>query len=171
MAQLTAQGSDSTSSSDSATGDVQSTSVAAERTPHSFSSRLAFVSAEWAGSGSLAALCLSFSLIWVAVGAATKFPHWWELVVTVGVPLVSLQMLIVVQHTASHANKATQLKLDELIRVSAGATNHLMTVEDSSRSDLQRIHAEFSDQRLGESDSVYGESRTVAEPGSVSESW
>jgi low affinity Fe/Cu permease len=131
-------------------GDLQSDSVAAERTPHSFSSRLAFVSAGWAGSGALAAATLAFCLIWLLVGAAADFPRWWELAITVGVPLVSLQMLIVVQHTASHANQATQLKLDELIRASEGATNHLMTVEDSSRSDLQRIHAEFSDQRLGE---------------------
>lgn len=167
MAQFTAQGGHETVSdkptseqttTEESTNDTQSTSVAAERNPHSMSSRLAFVSAGWAGSGSLAALCLLFSLIWVAVGAATQFPHWWELVVTVGVPLLSLQMLIVVQHTASHANQATQLKLDELIRVSEGATNHLMTVEDSSRSDLQRIHAEFSDQRLGETESVEDES-------------
>ena len=58
---------------------------------------------------------------------------------------LALFLLIVVQHTQSHANRATQLKLDELIRASDRASNRMITVEDASGSDLDRIHAEFSE--------------------------
>jgi low affinity Fe/Cu permease len=66
-------------------------------------------------------------------------------VMTVGVPAVSLLLLVVVQHTQSHANRATHLKLDELIRATDQAANAMMVVEDASSVDLDRIKADFVD--------------------------
>lgn len=62
---------------------------------------------------------------------------------TVGIPIVSILMLTVVQHTQSHANLAIHLKLDELIRATDTATNRMISVEDASGADLNRIHQEF----------------------------
>lgn len=113
------------------------------RTPRPVLSRAAFRTAQWTGSGTTAAgVTLAFA-VWMIVGVWTAFPRWWELVVTVGVPIVGLLMLIVVQHTQSHANRATHLKLDELLRASIRATNHLVTVEDASGPDLDRIQQEM----------------------------
>ncbi len=53
---------------------------------------------------------------WLVLGWFADYPHWWELTMTVGIPIVSILMLTVVQHTQSHANLAIHLKLDELIR-------------------------------------------------------
>jgi low affinity Fe/Cu permease len=52
-------------------------------------------------------------------------------------------MLVLIQHTESHNDRATQLKLDELIRASHGATNRMMTVEDASPQDLDKIQDAF----------------------------
>ena len=120
--------------------------VAAEpRTARPVLSRVAFKSADWTGSVQSAAGLVAFFVVWTIVGAANSFPRWWELTLTLGVPVVALFLLIVVQHTQSHANRATQLKLDELIRASDRASNRMITVEDASGSDLDRIHAEFSE--------------------------
>ena len=119
--------------------------AAEERTQRPRLSRVAFKSADWTGSVEAAAILVALLMAWAIVGFESDFPRWWELVMTIGVPVVALLMLIVVQHTQSHANRATQLKLDELIWASARANNHMMTLEDASGSDLERIHAEFSD--------------------------
>lgn len=109
------------------------------RTPRPTLSKVAFTSARWTGSVQAGAIVTLLFLTWMVVGVATGFPRWWELTVTIGVPIVSLFLLIVVQHTQSHANRATHLKLDELLHASERATNHLISVEDASESDLDRM--------------------------------
>jgi low affinity Fe/Cu permease len=85
-------------------------------------------------------------LAWLGWGAAVGYPRWWELIVTVGVPFITLLLLVFLQHTQQHDNRAIQLKLDELIRASTRASNSMMTVEDASHEDLGRIQTEFRDQ-------------------------
>ena len=77
------------------------------------------------------------------MGWATGFPRWWELVATAGVPFLTLLMVVLLQHTQNHDAQATQLKLDELIRSSRGASDRMMTVEKASGADLDRIHESF----------------------------
>lgn len=84
--------------------------------------------------------------MWVGIGVATDYPRWWELTLTAGVPFLTLIMLVVIQHTQNHDNRATQLKLDELIRANQQATNRMMTVEDASREDLDKIRDDFRGQ-------------------------
>jgi low affinity Fe/Cu permease len=106
-------------------------------------SRLAQRMTEWTGSGWAVAVVVTGSLAWTAVGLAVAFTRWWELSATVGLPVLTLLMLVLVQHTQNHNNLATQLKLDELIRANTGAHNQMMSVEDASRADLNRIQADF----------------------------
>jgi len=101
-----------------------------------------------AGTGSVAAAAVVVVVAagWVVLGAATDFPRWWELLATVGLPFLTLLMVVVLQQTQNHDDRATQLKLDELIRATRDATNRMMTVEDASREDLDRIHDDFHSQ-------------------------
>jgi low affinity Fe/Cu permease len=107
-------------------------------------SRFAFRFADWTGSVELGVSFLVGFVGWTVVGFLRDFPRWWELVMTVGVPAISLLLLTVVQHTQNHANRVTQLKLGELIRASANATNRMITIDEASSSDLDGIRAEFS---------------------------
>jgi low affinity Fe/Cu permease len=116
-----------------------------ERTEHKRLSRMAFRYASWTGSMYAAMAVMAFTIIWLIVGFQSGFARWWELVMTIGAPILSLLMLIVVQHTQSHAVLASHIKLDELIRASFAASDALMAVEDASKEDLGRIHADFVD--------------------------
>ena len=69
-------------------------------------------------------------------------------------------MLVLIQHTQSHDDRATQVKLDELIRATHGATNRMMTVEQASPEDLDRISDDFRSQ---------AESAALDQRGSASE--
>lgn len=110
---------------------------------------LAYRLTEWTGSAWAALIVVVGFGTWLGLGAAVAFPRWWELSMTAGLPLVTLLMLVVVQHTQNHDDRAMQLKLDELIRASAGASNRMMTVEDASRGDLERIRTDFQEQAKG----------------------
>ena len=98
------------------------------------------------GSAGAAAVVVGAAAGWLVLGAITDFPRWWELLATVGVPFLTLLMVVLIQHTQNHDDRATQLKLDELIRATHTATNRMMTVEDANRADLDRIHDNFQSQ-------------------------
>ena len=98
------------------------------------------------GSAGAAAVVVGAAAGWLVLGAITDFPRWWELLATGGVPFLTLLMVVLIQHTQNHDDRATQLKLDELIRATHSATNRMMTVEDASRADLDRIHDNFQSQ-------------------------
>jgi low affinity Fe/Cu permease len=98
------------------------------------------------GSGTAAIVVLVGFGVWMAVGASAGFPRWWELCASVGVPFVTLIMLVVIQHTQNHDDAATQLKLDELIRATRGASNRMMTLEEASPDDLDKIKSDFRQQ-------------------------
>ncbi|MDQ1506677.1 MAG: hypothetical protein QOD57_4404 [Actinomycetota bacterium] len=95
------------------------------------------------GSGWAVALIVAVVAAWLTAGFALGFSRGWELSMTAGVPVVTLGLLVVVQHTQNHDNLALQLKLDELIRAHGGTEDHMMRVEDASRDDLERLEGEF----------------------------
>jgi low affinity Fe/Cu permease len=98
------------------------------------------------GSPTAALLVVASGVVWIVLGVLTGYPRWWELIASAGVPFLTLLMVVMLQHTQNHDSRATQLKLDELIRASHGATNRMMTVEDASGDDLERIHEDFRTQ-------------------------
>jgi low affinity Fe/Cu permease len=98
------------------------------------------------GSATAAVLVVCGAVAWLALGVISGFPRWWELLVTGGVPLLTFLVVVLLQHTQNHDALAIQLKLDELIRATHGATNRMMTVEEASPEDLERIQADFRSQ-------------------------
>src|SRR4051812_26575620 len=117
--------------------------VRVDRNPPTGFSRVAQRTTERTGSGIAVALIVGAFGIWLLVGIWSGFPRWWELVATVGVSFFTLLMLVLIQHTQNHDDRATQLKLDELIRATRGATNRMMTLEDASHEDLERIREDY----------------------------
>ena len=100
----------------------------------------------FAGSAWAVAVTLAVVLVWVAVGFPLRFSRVWELVMTVGIPVLTLLLLIGVQHTQNHDNLAMQLKLDELIRAHDRAEDQMLRVEDVTPEDLERLEQEFQSQ-------------------------
>src|SRR3977135_1885282 len=80
---------------------------------------------------------------WLAGGWALGFPRSWELVATVGLPVLTLVLLIVVQHTQNHDDRAIQLKLDEVIRALDPASNSMIRVDEGSWNDLEHVRDHF----------------------------
>lgn len=81
-------------------------------------------------SGSVWAGAVAFSAIvfWAVTGPLFKFSSTWQLVINTGTTIVTFLMVFAIQHTQNRETRATQLKLDELIRASK-AHNDLIAVE------------------------------------------
>jgi len=77
------------------------------------------------------------------------FPGRWQTGFTTVVESITLVMLFVIQHTQSRHQIALQLKLDELIRTSPEADDHLVHIEFADDTELinrergQIAHHEF----------------------------
>jgi low affinity Fe/Cu permease len=96
-----------------------------------------------AGSGGAVAGVVVAAFVWLALGLATGFSRPWELGITVGAPFLTLLLVVVVQHTQNHNNRAIQLKLDELILAIEGPHHGMVGIEEGSRTDLEHLQAQF----------------------------
>ncbi len=83
-----------------------------------------------------ALLVLAVAVSWVAVSIAAGFPARWETVFQTLVAALTLAMVFVIQHTQARHQRATQRKLDEILRALPGADNSLMTLEHASDEEL-----------------------------------
>ena len=97
------------------------------------------------GSPYALVVAIGVIVVWVVTGPVFGFSDTWQLAINTGTTIVTFLMVFVIQASQNRDTRATQLKLDELIRVSEGATNRMMTVEDASPDDLDRIQADFRD--------------------------
>ena len=105
--------------------------------------RRAHAAAMAAGSGGAVAGIAAAAFVWLALGLATEFSRAWELGVTIGAPFLTLPLVVVVQHTQNHNNRAIQLKQDELNSAIEGPHHGMAGIEEGSRRDLEHLRTHF----------------------------
>jgi low affinity Fe/Cu permease len=89
-------------------------------------------------------------LVVVLSAVAEPFFDWsdtWQLVINTGTTIVTFLMVFVIRNTQNRDTKALQLKLDELIRVNKAARNSLMSPEEKSEPEVEKIESAFSERR------------------------
>lgn len=92
----------------------------------------------WAFMGAVAVI-----VVWGMTGHIFGYSDTWQLIINTGTTIVTFLMVFLIQNTQNRDSKATQLKLDELIRSVDGARNHLMDLEALSDEDLDKFQKEF----------------------------
>lgn len=95
--------------------------------------------------GSPAALAASVILVvgWVVTGPIFRFSDTWQLFINTTTTVVTFWMVFVIQNSANRSAKATQLKLDELIRSLEGARNSFVSLDKATDSVLTEREQEF----------------------------
>jgi low affinity Fe/Cu permease len=88
--------------------------------------------------GSAEALIASVTVVavWAITGPIFSFSDTWQLFINTTTTVVTFWMVFVIQNSQNRQSKATQLKLDELIRAMEGARNRFIELDSASADEL-----------------------------------
>ena len=92
-------------------------------------------------------LAVGIVALWAVSGPVFRFSDTWQLAINTGTTVVTFLMVFVIQASQNREARATQLKLDELIRAMKGARNELIDVEDAS-DEVVELHQRHFQQLL-----------------------
>lgn len=91
-----------------------------------------------AGRATTFILAALLVIVWAVTGPLFGFSDTWQLVINTGTTIVTFLMVFLIQNSQNRDSAAIQVKLDELIRVSA-ARNSLVGIEHLTDEELEAI--------------------------------
>jgi len=77
-------------------------------------------------------------VLWLLSGPFFSFSDTWQLVMNTWTNVITFLMVFLIQNSQNREGSALQVKLDELIRVSA-ASNSFMAVEELSPEQIEKL--------------------------------
>ena len=135
----------------------------ADQTPRSFHCKVNDVfrafsrnTASAVGSPWAFIIAITVIVVWAATGPMFHFSDTWQLIINTGTTIVTFLMVFLIQNTQNRDAKATQLKLNEVIRALKNARNELVDLEELSEEDLKKLETQFQRiRRKAENDGPY----------------
>lgn len=91
-------------------------------------------------------------LCWLASGPLFHFSNTWQLVVNTGTTVLTFLMVFVIQATQIRDSTALHVKLDELIAVTAGASNQAIGIERVNEREIDRMREELEEKAASATD-------------------
>ena len=82
---------------------------------------------------------VSIVLLWAVTGPLFDYSDTWQLVINTGTTVVTFLMVFLIQHTQNKDGLAVQLKLNELIAATRGASNRLVNIEQLDDEELATL--------------------------------
>jgi low affinity Fe/Cu permease len=111
-------------------------------------SHIAQWTAQQCGRASTFIVACVVIVVWAVTGPLFDYSDTWQLIINTGTTIVTFLMVFLMQNTQNRDTASIQLKLDELIRANENARNAMLSLEDLTEEQLQRIKATFA--RLAE---------------------
>lgn len=81
--------------------------------------------------------------VWAITGPIFDYSDTWQLVINTGTSVVTFLMVFLIQNTQNRDTAAIQIKLDELIRISHGAHNVLLNLDDLSDDEIRSLQESY----------------------------
>jgi low affinity Fe/Cu permease len=113
--------------------------------------RIADVTGSVVGSPWAFTANVAFTALWLLLGPVFQFSDTWQLTMNTAASQVTFLIAFLLQNTQNRDTRALQLKLDELIRSTAGARSQLIQLEaldddqlDALKHEFERLHARRS---------------------------
>jgi low affinity Fe/Cu permease len=80
---------------------------------------------------------------WLVSGPLFGFSDTWQLAINTTTTIVTFLMVFLIQNTQNRDTQAMQIKLDELIRVTQGAHNALLDLEELDDKELNAFRRRY----------------------------
>lgn len=106
-------------------------------------SKFAQSASRFCGRPPVFAVAVGVVLIWLISGPIFGFSDTWQLVINTGTTIVTFLMVFLIQNTQNRDTEAMQIKLDELIRVTQGAHNALLDLEELDERTLDGFRRKY----------------------------
>ncbi len=100
------------------------------------------------GSPSAFLLAMVVVIVWAISGPIFGFSDTWQLVINTGTTIITFLMVFLIQQAQNKDTMALQLKLDELIAATKGASNKVLNIEDLTEQELTAMKKFYK--KLGE---------------------
>ena len=92
-------------------------------------------------------VALLFTIVWGVTGPLFGFSNAWQLVANTVTNVVTFLMVFIIESSQNRDTKATQLKLDELLRAVTTARSSLINLEALSDDELDLLQQQFEQLR------------------------
>ncbi|GAB3314914.1 hypothetical protein GCM10027299_03660 [Larkinella ripae] len=108
-----------------------------------FFERFSTTVAKATGTSIAFVMALATVLIWALCGPLFGYSAGWQLVINTGTTIVTFLMVFVIQKAQNKESMSVQLKLNELIAATQGASNRLIDSEDLSEEELAVLYQHY----------------------------
>jgi low affinity Fe/Cu permease len=98
---------------------------------------------EWTGGHYAFFAAFFLVILWAVYGPATGYSDGWMLVINTGTTIVTFLMVFIIQGSQNRDTRAIQVKLDELIRATEGASNRLIDLEQLTPSEIVALQQQY----------------------------
>ena len=96
-----------------------------------------------AGSSTAFLLAALSVIVWASTGPLFNYSANWQLVINTSTTIITFLMVFLIQKAQNKESMAVQLKLNELIAASKGASNRLVNVENLTEEQLKDLHDHY----------------------------
>jgi low affinity Fe/Cu permease len=90
---------------------------------------------------------VGLTVLWLVLGPVFGFSDTWQLTMNTAASQVTFLIAFLLQNTQNRDTRALQLKLDELIRTTAGARPQLIQLETFDEEQLNALEQQFEELR------------------------
>jgi low affinity Fe/Cu permease len=109
----------------------------------SWYSRLSKKAAHFCGRPQTFVFAVGVVVLWLVTGPLFGFSDTWQLIINTGTTIVTFLMVFLIQSTQNRDTEAMQIKLDELIRITQGAHNALLDLEELDEAELEKFRDHY----------------------------
>jgi low affinity Fe/Cu permease len=109
----------------------------------SWFSRLAKATSHATGRPAAFLIACIVVLAWALTGPIFRWSDTWQLVINTGTTIATFLMVFLIQNTQNRDTESLQIKLDELIRVTEGAHNALLDLEELEEREFDAVRRNY----------------------------
>lgn len=108
-----------------------------------FFNKLASTTSNAVGSPIAFSTALLIVIVWAGIGPVFHFSDTWQLTINTASSIIPSLMVFLIQNTQNRDARATQLKLDELLRAVEGAHTSFIDLEHLSDDEIAKLEKQF----------------------------